>query len=93
MHNVTEFFFYIHHAVYTYIFQSNLIYQEKTIRSEDELADVKFTHDEEIAFVELEKMCDSGNCDEPPATNKLQLKVKIFLSSIIYQSYILEYEF
>merc|ERR1719510_264973 len=50
-------------------------YMEKTIRSEDELADVKFSHDEETAFVELEKMCDSGNCDAPPATNKLQLKV------------------
>merc|ERR1719242_1873114 len=73
-------------------------YMEKTIRSEDEPADVMFTHDEEVmaedaedfeneptdvmftheeetAFVELEKMCDSRNCDEPPATNKLQLKV------------------
>merc|ERR1719510_2090627 len=50
-------------------------YMEKTMRSEDELADVKFSHDEETAFVELEKMCDSGNCDAPPATNKLQLKV------------------
>ena len=64
--------------MYTYIFQSNLIYQEKTIRSEDEPADVMFTHDQETAFVELEKMCDSGNCDDPPATNKLQLKVNIF---------------
>ena len=37
-----------------------------------------FTHEEETAFVELEKMCDSGNCDDPPATNKLQLKVNNF---------------
>merc|ERR1719242_337872 len=42
---------------------------------ENEPTDVMFTHEEETAFVELEKMCDSGNCDEPPATNKLQLKV------------------
>ena len=38
-----------------------------------------FTHEEETAFVELEKLCDDFlNCDEPPATNKLQLKVNIF---------------
>ena len=48
-----------------------------------------FTHEEETAFVELEKMCDSGNCDAPPATNKLQLKVNIFFkyssfSKVIY---------
>ena len=29
------------------------------------------------AFLAMEKNCENGNCDEPPATNRLQIRVGI----------------
>ena len=40
--------------------------------------DFEYTPEWLSAFEELESMCDSGSCDNPPATNKLQIKVKYF---------------
>merc|ERR1712141_3726 len=38
--------------------------------------DVEFTPQQETALHEIEEFCSNGNnCDDPPATNKLQVKV------------------
>ena len=37
--------------------------------------DVEFTPEQETAMHEIEEFCSGNNCDDPPATNKLQVKV------------------
>ena len=46
--------------------------------------DFEYTQEWLYAFEELETVCDSGSCDNPPATNKLQIKVKLNDGPIIY---------
>ena len=51
-------------------------YQDENRGSDNGEDDFEYTPEWLQAFEELETFCDSGSCDNPPATNNLQIKVK-----------------